>query len=490
VAVSEHVGERAEAAQPAPATERILMVAPYPPHRDGIAAYAVQEARRLLLEGHHVEVLSPGPSAAHHHLDLKGPRGGLALAKRVRGYDRLLVQFHPDLFYDVPSSAGAHAATSAALGLAFRLARSTEVRVHEVDYTLGRAPAPVGPAAGAMWKGVDRLVLHTEVERSAFLDAFRVDPTRVDVADHGGSFVRRTTLDRGAARRRLGIVEDAFVFLSIGFIQPHKGFDRAIEAFAALGAAPRARLDIVGSVRVEEPDYVTHLDRLQERAAATPGVTVHPGYVSDELFDVWLVAADLVVLPYRRIWSSGVLERAALFDRPVVATRVGGLADQAPPGTVLVDDDEALVAALRAAVDPGAAGPAPAAGRPWPSGPLDRERIQAEIRARGAAARRGVPRRDPGPVTARSVASAVEVSAPVRRLTPLVPPPPVSARPGASALKRVVRRLTAWQLDPIVAHVNALQRAVVAMTDALAAESGTQRGRPAADGKATDAAED
>ena len=473
--------------------ERILMVAPYPPHRDGIAAYAVQEARRLLLEGHHVEVLSPGPSAAHHHLDLKGPRGGLALAKRVRGYDRLLVQFHPDLFYDVPSSAGAHAATSAALGLAFRLARATEVRVHEVDYTLGRVPAPVGPAAVAMWRGVDRLVLHTEVERSAFLDAFRVDPSRVDVADHGGSFVRRTTLDRAAARRRLGIAEDAFVFLSIGFIQPHKGFDRAIDAFAALNAdglgAPRARLDVVGSVRVEEPDYVSHLDRLEELAAATPGVTIHPGYVSDEQFDVWLVAADLVVLPYRRIWSSGVLERAALYDRPVVATRVGGLADQAPPGTVLVDDDDALVAALRAAVDPQAGGPAAVAGRPWPSGPLDRERVQAEIRARGSASRRGVPRRDPGPATARSVAAAVEVSAPVRRLSPLVPPPAVSARPGASALKRVVRRLTAWELDPIVAHVNALQRAVVAMTDSLAAEPDAQRGRPSADGGATDAEE-
>jgi glycosyltransferase involved in cell wall biosynthesis len=477
----------------APVPQRILMVAPYPPLRDGIAAYAVQEARRLLLEGHHVEVLSPGPSAAHHHLDLKGPRGGLALAKRVRGYDRLLVQFHPDLFYDVPSSAGSHAATSAALGLAFRLARSTEVRVHEIDYTLGRAPAPVGPAAAAMWRGVDHLVLHTEAERSAFLDAFRVDPARVDVADHGGSFVRRTTLDRAGARRRLGIAEDAFVFLSIGFIQPHKGFDRAIDAFAALNelglGAPRARLDIVGSVRVEEPDYVAHVDRLQELAAATPGVTVHPGYVSDELFDVWLVAADLVVLPYRRIWSSGVLERAELYDRPVVATRVGGLADQAPPGTVLVDDDDALVAALRAAVDPGAGAPAAVAGRPWPSGPLDRERVQAEIRARGAAARRGTPRRDPGPATARSVASTVAVSAPVRRLAPLVPPPPVSARPGASALKRVVHRLTAWELDPIVAHVNALQRAVVAMTDTLADGPATQREPRDADGGATDAEE-
>jgi hypothetical protein len=209
---------------------------------------------------------------------------------------------------------------------------------------------------------------------------------------------------------------------------------------------------------------------------------VHPGYVSDEQFDVWLVAADLVVLPYRRIWSSGVLERAELYGRPVVATRVGGLADQAPPGTVLVDDDRALVAALRAAVEPAPAGPAPGAGRPWPSGPLDRERVQAEIRARAAAARRGLPRREEVPATARSVAAAVEASAPVRRLAALVPPPPVSARPGASALKRVVRRLTAWQLDPIVAHVNGLQRAIVAMTDALAADSTIQRGREHADG--------
>jgi hypothetical protein len=86
------------------------------------------------------------------------------------------------------------------------------------------------------------------------------------------------------------------------------------------------------------------------------------------------------------------------------------------------------------------------------------------------------------------VASTVAVSAPVRRLAPLVPPPPVSARPGASALKRVVHRLTAWELDPIVAHVNALQRAVVAMTDTLADGPATQREPRDADG-ATDAEE-
>ena len=42
-----------------------------------------------------------------------------------------------------------------------------------------------------------------------------------------------------------------------------------------------------------------------------------------------------------------------------------------------------------------------------------------------------------------------------------------SARPGASALKRVVRRLTAWQVDPIIGQVNRLQQATIeAVADA------------------------
>ena len=56
------------------------------------------------------------------------------------------------------------------------------------------------------------------------------------------------------------------------------------------------------------------------------------------------------MLPYRHIWSSSVAERAALLGRPVIATNVGGLADQvgAMPGAVLVDDNTGLAAAMAA----------------------------------------------------------------------------------------------------------------------------------------------
>ena len=331
------------------------MVTPYPPIRDGIASYAVQAVKGLRAEGHDVEVLSPGPSAAHHHLDLVGPRGALALAKRVGSYDKLIVQFHPDFFYPVPSTARDRVEVSLALLAAFRRAGEVEVVVHEIDYRHGRLSMD-GLVHRLLWSSVDRIVVHTENERRTFARAFGVSPTKIRLTEHGVRFLPRTFYDRSRARASLGIPQDAFTFLSIGFIQPHKGFDRAVRAFAGLGARG-CRLDIVGSVRIDDPGYVAYSNELGVLARATDGVDLHDGYVSDELFDRWIVAADVVVLPYRSIWSSGVLERAALYDRPIIATAVGGLPEQAAAGraVTLVDDDAGLAAAM-AAAEPASSG--------------------------------------------------------------------------------------------------------------------------------------
>src|SRR5690606_20462877 len=120
---------------------------------------------------------------------------------------------------------------------------------------------------------------------------------------HGADFRPHTQMTRETARASLGIPADDFVFLAIGFIQPSKGFDRAVEAFDGLAVAG-ARLDVVGSVRTDDPDIVRHARDLADLADGVDGATLHQGYVSDELFDRWIVAADVVVLPYRNIWSS------------------------------------------------------------------------------------------------------------------------------------------------------------------------------------------
>jgi glycosyltransferase involved in cell wall biosynthesis len=456
---------------------RILMVTPYPPVRDGIANYAVQEVKQLRAQGHDVEVLSPEPSAAHHHLELDHRRGPLALAKRVRGYDRVIIQFHPDMFFPPDATGARRIETTLGLLAVFRIARQVEVRVHEVNYELGRGPSLLAGLTRSLWRTADQISVHTEAERQRFGGAFGVPLARIEVAHHGQSFIRRSDATREEARQRLGLPTDAFVFLSIGFLQPHKGFDRAMRAFARIGPGDTARpfrLDVVGSVRLEDPDYLVYLEELRDLADATPGVELHEGYVGDETFDLWIVAADALVLPYRFIWSSGVVERAHLYDRPVVATRVGGLADQAVPGTLLVDDDDELAAAMRSLLGVPAAPRQPAAS--WPVG--DRDVVMAEIRARAAAQRgfaerpaAGAPTRDGRGRRPAGLAS----SAPLRRVPPLVLPSPVSARPGASTLKRLVRRLTAWEVDPLVAQVNRLRDAVIQSVETSPRGDGADR---------------
>lgn len=435
------------------------MVSPYPPLRDGIAAYALQSVRALRAQGHDVEVLSPGPSAAHHHLDLVGPRGALALAKRVRAYDQVVVQFHPDFFYPIGCSGSERAAVSAALAAAFRLAARVEVVVHEIDYRHGAGSSPAALATRALWQQVDRVTVHSRSEQQAFAAAFGVRPDRVHVIEHGAAFVAHSHLDRPAARRSLGIDEDAFVFLAIGFVQPHKGYDRAVRAFRGLPAP--ARLDVVGSVRVEEPQFVAYADELSELADEVPGAALHLGYVSDELFDRWLTACDVVVLPYREIWSSGVLERARLFERPVIATRVGALAEQTAGMAdvrLVLSDTELRDAMWEAAGHPRRA----LDDAPWPSASDGRAAVQAAVVQRAAAVRGGPVVVD---VPAAVVRDRARVTAPLRRVGEVHLPEPGPGRGVRTTARKVVRRLTAWQLQPVVDHVNALTRAAAEAVD-------------------------
>ena len=58
---------------------RILLVTDYPPPRDALTDDALEMVRTLRAQGHHLEVVSPNPSAAEHHLDLRSRRGQLAL---------------------------------------------------------------------------------------------------------------------------------------------------------------------------------------------------------------------------------------------------------------------------------------------------------------------------------------------------------------------------------------------------------------------------
>ncbi len=321
---------------------RILVVSTYLPERCGIARYAWQLVEHLRSQGHVVNVLAPPGSLSDFCEDLRGA-GVLRILKYAPFYDKVIVNFHESFFYR--GGVLGRLITHISLSLLFLAARNIEVICHEY---LRAAGGILGWAdrllLKAMWRLAPKVVFHTRRELEEFRR--RYGDVNSEVRRHGEAFRKMAEVSKAEARRRLGLSEEDFILLCIGFIQPHKGFDRALRAFRSVGSS-RVKLYVVGSIRLLGGWTLRYLRELRELADSCERAYLVYRYLSDEEFDLWIIASDVVVLPYREIWSSGVLERAKLYGRPVIASDVGGLREQLSDVDYCFKSDEELEEALR-----------------------------------------------------------------------------------------------------------------------------------------------
>ena len=110
--------------------------------------------------------------------------------------------------------------------------------------------------------------------------------------------------------------------------RPHQalqGLDLLVEALARLPDELRrtVRLDVVGLPRMDVRPLQARARDLGVRENVRWNLRFVPETEVPEVFE----SATVVVLPYRRADQSSVLMTALAFDKPVVATRVGGLAE-------------------------------------------------------------------------------------------------------------------------------------------------------------------
>jgi glycosyltransferase involved in cell wall biosynthesis len=319
---------------------KYLMVSSYPPSRCGIGKYASQMAATLREKGHAVTVLGVDNCHGDCPEDLHGWFRVMRVMKYSRGYDRIVIQYHDSFFYSYQGKLAflSRLATSVAFCLLFfALKRKVVTILHEISY---EREGVEGVMEGVKWYFCPKIVFHTRIEKEEFEKSFsKRGQNEFEIVDQKEWYREFRQVTKKEARAELGIAEGCVVFLCIGFIQHHKGFDRAIQAFKCVNS-PLLRLYIVGSIRLEYSK--TYLDRLKRLAADMTNVFVIDECVGDELFDTWLIACDCVVLPYRKIWSSAVAARAKLFGKPVVASDVGGLREQVGKNDILFKDDVEL----------------------------------------------------------------------------------------------------------------------------------------------------
>lgn len=131
--------------------------------------------------------------------------------------------------------------------------------------------------------------------------------------------------DKNHAKRVLGLAESTKVILFFGHIKEVKGLDLLLRAMPAIAAAvPNVVLLIGGRPwKTEFSRYEAMMDELgiRERCIA------HIRYISDEEMPLYYGAADVVALPYRRIYQSAVVLLAMSYGKAVLASDLPAMTD-------------------------------------------------------------------------------------------------------------------------------------------------------------------
>lgn len=319
---------------------RIAIVGPTYPYKGGGAQHTTELAHRLAAQGHDVVIESwraqypsflypgqqtisepegtPYPGTARR-LDWRRPDGWYAAGRRMRSADLVVLAVLSPV--QVPPYLG----ILAGIGRKVRtVALCHNVLPHE------RKPYDQ-PLMKALLKRVDGVLAHSEEQAGLARELAPGKPVRVaGLPPHLPSTTAQTS---GQVHRRL---------LFFGMVRPYKGLDLLLRALP-----DGVSLTVAGEFWGGLDETRALIDEL----GLGDRVDLRPGYVAAADVPKLFAASDALVLPYRSATASQNVWLGHEHGVPVIATRVGALADHVTDGVdgLLVEPGDA--GALRAAIE-------------------------------------------------------------------------------------------------------------------------------------------
>lgn len=321
---------------------KIIIIGTAFPYRGGLAAYNERLAHEYVREGNDVEIITftlqypgflfPGKtqySAEAAPTDLKitrkinaiNPLNWIKVGRAIQKKSPDLIVFCYWMAFMAPC-----------YGTIARYARSSKTKMiglihnmipHEptiLDKLFPRYFVKSMDGFVAMAESVVADINHFDTENKPKV----VSPH--PIYDHYGDI-----LTKKQAAIKLGLREQIQYILFFGFIRQYKGLDLLLEAFAdkRLREFP-VKLIVAGEFYEDPAPYLQQIKRL----GLDDLVVLRTSFIPDKEVQNYFSVADLIAQPYRTATQSGVSQIAYHFEKPMLVTNVGGLAEIIPDGKV------------------------------------------------------------------------------------------------------------------------------------------------------------
>ncbi|HXR17372.1 MAG TPA: glycosyltransferase family 4 protein [Terriglobales bacterium] len=182
---------------------------------------------------------------------------------------------------------------------------------------------------GIQYRLADHMFVHTDKMKTELMDEFEVSGSRISVIPFGiNNAVPNATLSPREAKQRLGIRERAKTILFFGNITPYKGLEYLVAAFQQASAQHHDYQLIIAGRPKNCESYWAQIRQAIQNDVRSGRIILRTDYIPDAETEIYFKAADVLVLPYRHIYQSGVLFLGYSFGLPVLAADVGSLKEE------------------------------------------------------------------------------------------------------------------------------------------------------------------
>jgi len=313
------------------------------PYRGGLAAFNERLARQFKSEGHKVDIITftmqypdflfPGKSQysddprpsdlqIERGMNSISPLSWIKVGRKIRKMhaDVLVIKFWIPLM-------------APCLGSIARIAKRKGMKVVSIlDNVIPHEPKPWDKIFIRYFvRSVDKFIAMSE---SVLHDCEQFDKKKPKVLsphplyDNFGQAV-----EQKEAQKKLELAPSYTYLLFFGFIRDYKGLDLLMRAYHILkqkGKAKDVKLLVAGEFYNNAQQYYD----LEKELGLEGDIIWRTNFIPDDIVRYYFCAADMIVQPYKSATQSGVTQIAYHFEKPMLVTDVGGLAEIVPNGKV------------------------------------------------------------------------------------------------------------------------------------------------------------
>lgn len=202
------------------------------------------------------------------------------------------------------------------------------VTAHDVESFSG---AYTDNSASRVLSMANKIIAHNSLTRNELIEKTNLSAKNLAIIPHGNylsGITKKPSREEAKGTLHLSSYDTAILFF--GQIKEVKGLDILLAALpAVIEKYPTLKLLIAGKVWKDE---FSSYEKLINNNKLQDNIELYIGYIPDEDVATFYRSADLVILPYRKIYQSGVLLMAMSYGVPVVVSDLDGMVEVVSDG--------------------------------------------------------------------------------------------------------------------------------------------------------------